>query len=90
MNKEAINTAYAEIGNFRDKLGETFFDAVMEDDNTTYEMTRGIIGTFGNCQTDREFEIADQMLSGICGYNFESLVERIKERDASGYAWESC
>ena len=33
MNKETLKCAYVEINQFRDKLGEIFFDA-----NTTYEM----------------------------------------------------
>ena len=90
MNEEKLETAYAEITNFRDKLGETFFDAVMEDDNTTYEMAKGIISVFGDCNTETEFEVANNMLMAVCGYSFESLVEKIKERDMENYIWESC
>ena len=90
MNKETLNAAYADISNFRDKLGETFFDAVMEDDNFTCEMARGIISTFSNCNSKKEFEVANNMLVAICGYSFETLVERIKERDEQNYIWESC
>lgn len=91
MNKEILNKAYAEIENFRDKLGENFYDAIQEDDNSTYEMAKGIISVFsGQCNTKNEFEIADAMLIAICGYSFETLVERIKKLDAEGYVWESC
>lgn len=91
MNKEILNSAYVEIDNFRDKLGEVFFDAIMEDDNFTYEMAKGIISVFSSqCNTKKEFEIADAMLIAVCGYSFETLVKRIKERDEQGYTWESC
>lgn len=90
MNKEILNSAYVEINNFRNKLGETFFDAVMEDDNTTYEMAKSIIATFSNCNSKKEFEAANSMLIAVCGYSFETLIGRIKERDEQGYAWESC
>ncbi|MBD5534552.1 MAG: hypothetical protein HDQ99_02610 [Lachnospiraceae bacterium] len=91
MNKEILNKAYAEINNFRDKLGENFYDAIQEDDNSTYEMAKGIISVFSSqCNTKKDFDIADAMLMAICGYSFETLVERIKELDEMGYQWENC
>lgn len=90
INKETLNSAYTEISNFRDKLGETFFDAVMEEDNSSYEMAKSIISTFDSCTTEKEFDVANQMLIAVCGYSFETLVERIKERDLQGFVWESC
>lgn len=91
MDKETLNIAYAEIENFRDKFGETFYDAIQEDDNTTYEMAKGIISVFSSqCNTKKEYEIADAMLMAICGYSFETLVKRIKERDQNDFLWESC
>ena len=91
MNKEILNKAYSEIENFRDKFGETFYDAVQEEDNTTYEMSKGIISVFSSqCNTKKEFEIANAMLIAICGYSFETLVEKINERDKNNYLWESC
>lgn len=91
MNKETLNKAYAEIEHFRDKLGENFYDAIQEDDNSTYEMAKGIISVFSSmCNSEKEFDIANAMLIAICGYSFETLVERIKKLDAEGYVWESC
>lgn len=87
MTKKGFFTKADEIQDFKDKLGEMVLDAVMEDDNSCYEMAKGIFGTFENCQTDREFEIAEQMLIAICGYSLESLVEKIQERDREGYVW---
>ncbi len=88
MDKETINTAYEEITDFLNKLGETFYDAVQEDDNFTYDMAKGIIKVFNHCDTKEKFEIADAMLIAVCGYSFETLLERIKERDRNGYVWE--
>lgn len=86
MKYEVLNQAYAEIEHFRDKLGEIFYDAIREDDNSAYKMAKGIICVFGGqCHTKREFEIADSMLMAICGYNFETLIERIKNLDAEDY-----
>lgn len=81
MNKEILSSAYTDVDNFIDKLGETFFDAVMEDDNTTYEMAKSIIVTFNKCNSKKEFEVANNMLIAVCGYSFETLVERIKEQE---------
>lgn len=91
MNKTTLNTAYAEINNFKDKLGEVFWDAMTEDDNTTYDMAKGIVAVFANCSSKKEFEAADDMLAAVCGYNMESLIQIIKERDAEeGHIWQSC
>jgi len=91
MEKSKIlNDAYVGIENFRNKLGETFVDAYMEDSNSSYEISKSIIAVFDNCKTEREFEMADRMLIAVCGYSIESLIDQIKGRDASGYVWVSC
>lgn len=90
MNAEMLDTAYAEIEDFRDKLGEMFYDEFMEADNSTYEIGKSIIATFVCCKTPEEFKVADSMLTAICGWSFETLVEKIKARDAEDCAWESC
>lgn len=89
MNKEEFNKAYIEIDDFRDKLGETFFDFFNEDDNSTYEIGKSIISVVGLCETERDFKFADRMVTAICGYSLDSIIEKIKERDAKGYKWES-
>lgn len=81
MNKKILSDAYNEIDDLADKLGENFYDAIMEEDNSTYEMGKGILNAFGLCETDRDFEIADAMLMGSCGYCFQTLIERIEELD---------
>ncbi len=91
MNEEILDKAYKEIENFENKLGENFYDAIQEDDNSTCDMAQGIIGVFNDmCTTERDFEVADAMLMGVCGYSFETLVERIKELDQMGIPWYSC
>lgn len=82
MNKEILNGAYAEIDHFRDKLAEILVEEVMADDNLGIDMAKSVISTFMCCQTEREFVIANYMLAAVCGWSFETLVEKIKERDA--------
>lgn len=88
MSTEVLNNAYVEIDKFRTKLGEIFMDAVTEDDNTSYKMAKGILSTFADCTTEQEFKAANHMLTAVCGYSFECLVSKIKERDSKGYVWE--
>lgn len=79
-----------KIDHFSDKFGEVFLDAFMEADNGCYEMAKGILNTFYECKTDRDFQIANHMLMGICGYTAETLLERIEKRESEGFVWESC
>lgn len=71
-----------KIDHFSDKFGEVFLDAFMEADNGCYEMAKGILNTFYECETDRDFQIANHMLMGICGYTAETLLERIEKRES--------
>lgn len=88
MSIESFNEAYSEIHEFRDKLGETFYDAIEEYDNTCYEMAKCIVAVFGKCENEHDFEIADNMLTAVCGYSVENLINRIRKRDSEGYPWE--
>lgn len=90
MNEEKLEKARTEIEDFTDKFGETFVEAIMEYNNTSKEMAKGIIAEFCSCRSERDFEVANNMLMAACGYSFESLVERIQKRDTDGYIWESC
>lgn len=78
---EEMNRAYREIEDFRDKLGETFFDVFMEEDNNNYEVAKSIIHVFDMCETERDAEIADKMLIAICGYSLEALINKIRENE---------
>lgn len=88
--KELMDNSYMQIENFRDKLGEVFFDAIMEEDNSTYEMSKCIISVFDKCKTPEELDIADSMMAAVCGYGIKSLIDKIKERDLEGFEWSSC
>ena len=90
MSKEEFNEAYIGIDNFRDKLGEMFLDFFNEEDNSTYEIAKSIIAVIDTCETERDFEIADRMVTAICGYSLDSIIDNIKERDEDDYIWESC
>lgn len=42
-------------------------------------------------KTEREFQVANNMLTGACGYSIQTLIERIKELDEDPeHCWESC
>lgn len=88
--KTEFNKACEDIEDFHDKLGEIFLDEFMGEDNTTHEIGKGIIYAFSCCETEREFEIADKMLIGICGWSIKTLISKIEEKDAEDYIWESC
>lgn len=90
MDKNTVYNAHEEITDFTDKFGEVFFDAIMEEDNSSYEMSKSIISVLDSCETEHDMEITDRMLIACCGYTFETLVDRIRERDSNGYLWESC
>ena len=89
MTKEILDSTY-EIDNFRDKLGEVFLDAFMEDDNSLYEISKSIIKAFEkHYESPEELGAANDMLIAICGYSFEELIKRVEKRDLEGYEWES-
>lgn len=87
--KLSMDEAYAKIENFRDKLGEMFLDIFNEEDNCTLEMAKGIIAAFEKCETQRDYDIANTMLRGICGFGLDHIIEEIRRRDAEGFVWES-
>lgn len=87
--KLSMDEAYAEIENFRDKLGEMFLDIFNEEDNCTLEMAKGIIAAFEKCETQRDYDIANTMLRGICGFGLDHIIEEIRKRDTEGFVWES-
>lgn len=90
INEELLEKSRQEIEHLADKVGESFYDFFMEPDNTTYEIGKWILHIFSECKTNRDFEFADNMLNGICGHCFESILEDVKEKDAAGHEWESC
>lgn len=86
--EQLFNEAYEQIDDFADKLGEIIYDK-MFDENPTTEIGKYVFLTLKECKTDRDFKIANDMLSAICGWNLDSLIEMIRERDEEDYAWES-
>ena len=92
MSKEnEIMEIQNEINNIEyavDKLGETI-NSFFEDVGTLYEMGKGFYNAFMDCQTQRELDIVEDLLIAICGNDLNSVINEIKERDKSGYAWDS-
>lgn len=87
MNRETLNKAYAEIYDFKQKLCEVLVDKL--EDICGLDAAKGVISAFYSCRTDREFEIANDMLAAVCGWKFETLVQAIKDRDEDiDFEWE--
>ena len=88
-SKDKLEKSIREINYFTDKLGETFFDELMNDNNFSYEMAKSIIITFDQCSTEEEFQAANKMLIAICGYGIDTLIDKVVERDNSNFVWNS-
>lgn len=90
MTREELDRVSSEIEDFRDKLGEVIVDALFDDENTSLDIVKSVLGCFDTCQTDREFEIAERMLTAVCSWNMDTLVNTIRERDNDpDFVWES-
>lgn len=86
--KNIFENACNEINHFSEKLGEVVYDEVF-DGNPTTEIGKYVLLTFKQCETERDFKIANNMLCAVCGWNLDSIIEKIKERDKEDYFWES-
>ena len=78
---ERLNHECKFIEDFSDVLGDTFYDAFMEEDNYTHDIGKSIVHVFHMCKTEREVEIADSMLIATCGYSIQTLMNRIEGGD---------
>lgn len=87
---DMLHRASIEIGELTEKLGEVALEAIMREDNFGVNIASGIISTFQLCNTQKEYDIADSMLAGICGYGIAEMLDCIRKRDRMGYSWESC
>ena len=79
-----IESAVYQIQNMDDAIDElanVTVDTIFEDDNNGYEMAKGILNTFSDCETEKEFQIANNMLISMCGYSIETLLSKIKEKE---------
>lgn len=75
--------------NIMEKLGETVYDFIQMDDNSTYDIGRAVFCVITDCETQQELDMASNMLEAICGCNLDNVLATIKERDLSGYEWLS-
>lgn len=77
-SEAALSEKVDNIGELdRDDLGCAIVDAFYEDDNYACDIGKGVINCFSNCQTEREYKIADEMLTAVCGYCIDSLASKI-------------
>lgn len=81
MTFETLNQAMEQVDNLREELGNAIYDAFQEEDNYPHEIAKYVINTFFMCQTEQELKIADSMLTAVCGWNLESLIQRVKEME---------
>ena len=75
--------------NLSNKLGEVLVDELMSDNTSSSYMGLSIMRALLACKTEQEFEIADRMLTAVCGWGIDTLMEKIKKRDENNYVWES-
>lgn len=73
----------------QDKMGETVYDFIQEDSNSTYEIGKSVLNVITDCVTQQDLDIADHMLAAICGYNLDSILAKIEERDKKNFIWIS-
>lgn len=78
-----------KIDNIRDKLGETIYDCIQEDGNFTTDIGKSVLNCILDCNSQNDLDRMDEMLTAISGYSLDSVLNRIAERDESGYIWES-
>lgn len=78
---EIIYKSIINIPQFEDKLAENIFSAINKRDNDRKMVAKDVISVFLNCNTQSKFDVANNMLMSICGYDFRTLVEQIIESD---------
>lgn len=78
-----------DIEDIRDKFGETIYDCIQEEYNSTSDIGKYALDAIMECKTGRELELVEKMLAAITGYNIDSILEKIRALDGEGYAWES-
>lgn len=84
-----IQNKLNNVEDIRKKLGETIYDCIQEDNNFTSDMGKYALGVIMECATQRELDIANNMLIAITGYSIESILETIEKRERESYFWES-
>lgn len=78
---EIIYKSIIDIPQFENKLAENIFSAINKRDNDRKMVAKDVISVFLNCNTQSKFDVANNMLMSICGYDFRTLVEQIIESD---------
>ena len=87
--KEKYEKNSFQIDYFGEKLGETIFNAMTEDEFSSCDLGCKIYKIFDQCETEKEFEIANAMVIAFCGYSMNALIEKIQQQDKEDYQWES-
>lgn len=83
--EEEVLKLIQNVPDAQEKIGEIFSDMVKEE--YTEDIGEGVLQVIAECKTDEEFFLVNKMLMATCGYFFETLVEKIQERDDNSYDW---
>ncbi len=87
--KDRIKRASSDIDFFTEKFGEIIYDSSQEEEPSTYDLGYEVEKVLRNCETEKEVAIVNDMLIAFCGYGLKTLVDKIRTRDKTAYAWES-
>lgn len=84
-----IQNKLNNMENVKEKLGETIYGCIQEETNFTRDIGKYALNVIMECTTQRELNIANNMLIAITGCCIEYIMEEIEKRDRDGYFWES-
>lgn len=68
---------FEKINDFHFKFGVVLLDTFMEEDNIMPDVSKAVIRVLESCNSEKEFEIANNMMDAIFGYHFVTLAEKL-------------
>ena len=72
---------FEKINDFHFKFGVVLLDTFMEEDNIMPDVSKAVIRVLESCNSEKEFEIANNMMDAIFGYHFVTLAEKLMIQD---------
>jgi len=61
-----------------DDLGDVIWEELNAYDNSSTDMGRYAILCLEHCETEAEFEAANNMMTALTGWSIESLIKKVK------------
>lgn len=86
MSKEKFNMFLEKLDDECQSIGDAVYDAIEEEDNSSYEMGRGIVRAFRGFETQKEMDAAEAVLIAITGYGLDSIMDNAIELEKEGCA----